>query len=435
MPDQPSTLKVKQRAVKCGRFTGRSNVFSSWGGYAEYPGTPIDWSLDGTQITASEGHRWNKDSNFDGEDIGGPFETTKQYLASDKWGDSPIKLDDFYQDVALKVQQDAFGGYIYRGMLIPMLLNSSSWPSQESSSDYELMALGSTAIARVKPTNSIADLSVSLAELLREGLPSFPGRSQWEERAKIARGAGSEYLNAQFGWLPLVSEVQNVAKAISQSSKIWKQYERDAGKLVRRRYEFPVSIPNPQVVSEGGGAFAYPVLPSYYYPQGFTGGNLTRTRYKRQKRVFSGAFTYYIPDRNKYGAVSNMLYAASKARRLYGLTLDPEVLWNLTPWSWATDWFLNTGDVLSNISDFASDGLLLRYGYMMEETIVSDEISLTGLQWSSTPSGPASLKPCYLITKTKKRIRATPYGFGLTFEDFTPRQLAIMASLGITRFM
>jgi len=295
------------------------------------------------------------------------------------------------------------------------------------------MALGSTAISRVKPTNSTADLAVSLAELYREGLPQLPGRSLWKERAQIARGAGSEYLNAQFGWLPLISEIENVAEVMDRGDKIWKQYERDSGRLVRRRYEFDPVISDPVIISTTTSVNPYPTLGTYFYTLGGSmGGTYQRIRYKRQRRWFSGAFTYYVPDRHVDGTVDGMLYAASKARRLYGLTLDPEVLWNLAPWSWATDWFANTGDVISNVSDFATDGLVLRYGYMMEETIVSDEHALNGVKWRSTPPGPVN-SHVYCVTKTLKRVRATPYGFGLTWESFTPRQLAIIAALGITR--
>jgi len=33
----------------------------------------------------------------------------------------------------------------------------------------------------------------------------------------------------------------------------------------------------------------------------------------------------------------------------------------------------------------------------------------------------------------KKRVKATPYGFGLDTDAFTPRQWAILGSLGISR--
>jgi hypothetical protein len=119
-----------------------------------------------------------------------------------------------------------------------------------------------------------------------------------------------------------------------------------------------------------------------------------------------------------------------KARRIYGLTLDPEVLWNLAPWSWFADWFVNAGDVVSNISDLSFDGLVMRFGYMMEHSIVADEVRLGGSSFSGGTSLDTTI---WLVTETKQRIRASPYGFGLTWESFSPRQLAILAALGVTR--
>ena len=435
MSDTPATLKIKQRDLPLGVARGRTDTYQrNLAGVKEWVSGPtLDTPVTGRQVTASEGHPWKAGfSQFEGGDIGGPFETTKRYLASDPYGENPLDLDDIkgYDLVA----GNDYGGYVFHGHQLPVSLTDRAWPDPEPSSDFELMAHGTTAISRVKPTNSIADLSVSIAELFREGLPLSPGRSQWKERANVARGAGSEYLNAQFGWLPLISDIQNVSEAIAKGDKIWKQYQRDAGRLVRRRYEFPILTSNATVIERKiAQAYAVPVLVSRFYPWwSWSGGDYTRTRHKRQVRKFSGAFTYYIPKRNESSAVDMFFYHAAQARKLYGLTLDPEVLWNLTPWSWATDWFANTGDLISNLTDFATDGLLMPYGYMMEETIVSDEHKLENLQWACDPPGPSSLK-IFCVTKTKKRIRASPYGFGLTFEDFTPRQIAILAALGITR--
>lgn len=125
-----------------------------------------------------------------------------------------------------------------------------------------------------------------------------------------------------------------------------------------------------------------------------------------------------------------MVAAAQRTAKVLGLELTPETLWNLAPWSWAVDWVSNAGDVVSNISDWANDGLVLKYGYMMEETSVTDVYTFDG------PSGlPGNHQP-YPVTlqrTVKKRIRATPFGFGLNWSGFSPRQLAILAALGITK--
>jgi len=38
-----------------------------------------------------------------------------------------------------------------------------------------------------------------------------------------------------------------------------------------------------------------------------------------------------------------------------------------------------------------------------------------------------------LTTEVKKRIKASPYGFGFLYDDLTDRQKAIIAALAITR--
>jgi hypothetical protein len=157
-------------------------------------------------------------------------------------------------------------------------------------------------------------------------------------------------------------------------------------------------------------------------------GVLTQIRTVERRRWFSGAFTYHVPvDESRYGRLAKQ---ASDARKLYGATIDPEVLWNLTPWSWAADWIANTGDIMSNVSDAITDGLVMRYGYLMEHTIIKDTYTLAGFDIIGVPSN--SLITSF-STETKRRVRATPYGFGLTWEGFTPYQLSILAALGISR--
>jgi len=37
------------------------------------------------------------------------------------------------------------------------------------------------------------------------------------------------------------------------------------------------------------------------------------------------------------------------------------------------------------------------------------------------------------LKETKERVTASPFGFGLTWDGFTPYQMAILAALGVTR--
>jgi hypothetical protein len=148
-----------------------------------------------------------------------------------------------------------------------------------------------------------------------------------------------------------------------------------------------------------------------------------------RNRWFSGAFTYYLPsDYSTRGAMARQL---AMAKKTIGLSLTPDVVWNLAPWSWAADWFFNVGDVLSNVTDWATDGLVMKYGYMMEHTRSVNTYYYSG--FTGLKSGHAVPTPLSLVVETKQRRKANPFGFGLTWGGLSPRQLSILAALGITK--
>jgi hypothetical protein len=386
----------------------------------------------GKQVTASEGHPWSYNSKFKGADVGGPFRTEKIYV-DDHRDFHPNKSPMWYLDGVYDSNR-----YIYHGPIYVDLPSSLPDPPVIESSDDALGALGTTAIARCKPTSSAADLSTAMGELFREGLPSMIGKSTWETRARDVRSAGNEYLNYVFGWAPLVSEVTDVAKGVSKANKLLKQYERDAGRLVRRSYEFPtIRETDPRVLVR---SLTYPYFPGLAPKGGLATpeinawqripGGLSAPMYSETtrvvKRYFKGAFTYYLPS--DYESRNKVEEAAFYLDKILGLQLTPEVLWNLTPWSWAADWVGNFGDVLANVSDYATDGLVLRYGYMMEHSISKVTYTIPDIP----ALGGRTLTQTH-FREVKKRVPATPFGFGLTFDSFSTKQKAILAALGITK--
>jgi hypothetical protein len=115
-----------------------------------------------------------------------------------------------------------------------------------------------------------------------------------------------------------------------------------------------------------------------------------------------------------------------------GADPSPETIWNLAPWSWALDWFSNTGSVVQNISSFQSDGHVLAYGYMMEHSSSTDTYSLDGC--TLTNGQPLEIPVFTLTTEVKKRRKANPYGFGVRWDGLSAFQYSILAALGITRY-
>jgi hypothetical protein len=321
----------------------------------------------------------------------------------------------------------------FNGVVLPALggLATSNWsglmPPTLESSDAELDAKGATAISRCKPTKSIASLGTTLGETLREGLPALVGRSLLEKKTKslLGKGAG-EFLNYSFGWQPLVSDVRKAADALRRSDEILKQYERDAGRVVRRNYYFPLEKTESEITWYTN---SYPLgFGSFLNLRTGLNGKCVQRRVVERKTWFSGAFTYYLPS--DYDSRNKIKELRTKADILLGTDLTPELLWNLAPWSWLADWFANTGDVISNLSDFKTGELIMRYGYVMETVKVSDTYT-----HYATGNNPYSLRvaaPTF-VTETKKRRPANPFGFGLTWEGLSSFQQAILAALGITR--
>jgi len=86
---------------------------------------------------------------------------------------------------------------------------------------------------------------------------------------------------------------------------------------------------------------------------------------------------------------------------------------------------------MTNISAFSRDQLVLRWGYMMAaETIIDTHSVVCGLRGYEGQT----LSQTFTTT-VKKRVRATPFGFGLDpgWKDFSDRQKAILGALGISR--
>jgi len=74
---------------------------------------------------------------------------------------------------------------------------------------------------------------------------------------------------------------------------------------------------------------------------------------------------------------------------------------------------------------------VLAYGYMMEHTIVSDTYSMTGI--TDVNGNPVSIPNLTLVTETKVRQVANPYGFGVSWDGLTSFQGSILAALGLTK--
>jgi hypothetical protein len=364
-------------------------------------------------------------------DLGGAFRTEKGSLQSD--------LDSV--SVAGKYTGNDWnwfhsGPVFLNGFKTPLALAS---PSEIDIQNTSMFALGGTAIARCRPGKPGIDLAVALGELRKDGIPTLIGSLFTRSRnlRDIFRNSGSEYLNVQFGWLPLVRDLTQLCKVVTSSRELLQAHEKQLNKLLRRTYRFDTirntvsgltkSLSNYELATE--------IKPARVSTRVQTGGQVpSEITSTVTNSHFCGGFRFYYPEIET--ALEHLAEIEHEANLLLGTRLDPEVLWNLQPWTWLADWFINFGDVLGNLSALLADDLVMQYGYIMMEKRISTEIVLPrGLLLDNYPGPYWTQRPITLNLElhSKARAQASPFGFGLTPEAFTPQQWAILAALGMSQ--
>jgi len=284
-----------------------------------------------------------------------------------------------------------------------------------------MAAKGTIAIARCAPTNPAAGFgqySGEIHDLPRIKLKILGWRPRTHSIMNATRRYSNDYLNVVFGWKPFVKDIKDTVKALQDMDKIMTQYVRDNNQTVRRGYRFPiVRDTTTSVISNA----SYGNLPTAVV---ITPGIETQTVETTTETWFSGAFTYSIPV-GKWARPLNL------ANHLIGLRLDPWLLYQLAPWTWALDWVTSIGAVVHNLNASLLDGLVLRYGYVMETKTIKTTITLSGIRIRGYPDPLSTSWTKYQVSK--QRVRATPFGFGLNPTTFTGKQWAIVAALGISR--
>lgn len=307
-----------------------------------------------------------------------------------------------------------------------------TWPPSPSIS-YDTSWYERQAIAKSIPTRSVASLATALGELLKDGLPSIPGRLLMQQRN--VKALGSEHLNVEFALRPLINDVVRMCRAVKNADALIRQYERDSGMIVRRRRAFPVTHKETALVTRDqySGLVKNPTNSSafsnMFVNSGY--GAYSHNRHTEQSIWFSGAFTYWAPTSASGSRLGKMVEYAERADHLLGLKITPEVLWELAPWSWLVDWVFSIQTIISNCWMLSHDSLVMKWAYLMCTDTVRDTHTLSGVRHvDGRLTAPIQV---VFETTTKRRLKASPYGFGLNPNAFTGRQWGILAALGMTK--
>lgn len=324
------------------------------------------------------------------------------------------------------------GGYFteYKGIITVYFLGSNSLPLEQPSPSYgDTSSAGPDAWNRFKPGKPAMQLGVFFGELkdmprmladLRskcKALRSLRGNSSWK-RFK----ASNEFLSYQMAWKPFVSDLYRMTQEFFDWRSRLAKLQRESNKWIRK--SGTITEGTPEISNREEGSSFGAIMPGLSWPY-VTGPHDWESYVSvTQKIWFVGSFKYYVPKIETRG---DMFKAVC---RLYGVTLTPDLVWNLTPWSWLIDWFTNAGSVVSNLTDGAVDDVVARNACVMGHTVtqVSQHVQ-AHLRVNSFPVTHSVTG--HKLVEVKRRDAASPFGFGLSVGDLTLRQSAILAALGL----
>lgn len=304
-------------------------------------------------------------------------------------------------------------------------------PSEVPSASY----LGPEAWNRYRPGKPLMSLGVSLGELrdfprmltqLKNGVRFLRNMGKNTPKSALNQAA-SQYLGYQFGWKQMVSDIQGLLDFQARADNYYNSLLRTSGSWVNRGG-----------VMEEEEDVSYTITGTDYIavcplgiPQLPYQSEMTYSRGSTSRIWFKGRFKYYVPQVKRPEDMVNV------RRRMLGLSITPDLVWNLVPWTWLIDWCSSIGASLSNLTSGVVDDLVSEYAFIMKQTYHYERTTaprVPFLRWNGSFNeiiyGSLSGEN---FTSVKTRDAASPFGFGIDASNFTGRQIAILAALGLSR--
>nr|UJQ85866.1 MAG: hypothetical protein 1 [Leviviridae sp.] len=391
-------------------------------------GTPYTYSIAGLEeLSISSGHPWPPRETAKFQDIGGDF-GVRRYVTKIR----PAHASGWALNGAVEYRTQ-------NQLLIPGNINAvntivSGLPAFPSESTLD--AAGAQLWNRLKPTRPKGGIDQFVGEL-RE-LPRLPDLKELKHVADLFRrgafiegitkgskASAGEYLNAQFGWLPFVKDIKDLCRNALNMEDNLRQLIRDNGRPVRRNGKIDLEDSHlSTTTSSFPGGYSVPSVqsPLHELPE-----VRTISVYTTYEARMAARFRYWIKDPEKSLIPSREKYQLN--RILFGGEINAATLYHLMPWSWLLDWFTSTGAVVDNLVNDSVDSLVADYAYVTGHRKVRTETTITG----KFKNGPPWSTFAQVISETKRRKHASPYGFGLTIPNLSAKRQAILVALGLTR--
>lgn len=332
--------------------------------------------------------------------------------------------------------------------------NSRQFPYADSPlTRARLTNFGTGQIAGLNPLKRKATILTTLLELARGDIPrafsslakhqkdimflrtkyhDFESFNRALKSAKLAgKDAGDDYLNVIFGWSPIIRDLENAFDILTGISKLL--YVSNTSRRRIRRVVTTWNTNSRQTVEWSlrgsligmGDGSNLTERTEIFGTLGFNSLNLP-TDYGVSGKLSVQTTARFTLGQKPSATLNGYL---DRAADLFGLKLTPEVIWELTPWTWMLDWFSNIGNVVSNLNSRLVSNVILNYGYT---TGVLDFTSVA----SAVPTAGMTGSPLLVVSDhhlVKSRIQSNPFGLFVDPASLTASQWSILAALGLSR--
>lgn len=280
--------------------------------------------------------------------------------------------------------------------------------------DVDLDSYGAESINRFRPGKPAVDLGVTIGEMRDAPKLLF-------KRLRELRDLGDLYLKIQFGWRPFLRDLFGFFEQMYALDRNLERFQKQFGRKLRRKGRV-------ESISEDLGTSSFTPTFTPGWGTALKSSSGIRSQTCSKTIWFSGEFEFPALRDHRWSPLSET------TRRLFGLRLTPDVVWNLIPWTWLIDWAWNVGDAIANYTALSVDKMSINYAYLMGTYQYSTNDSASGHVVTWSPQKTFDVSPSSFSGYSRKlRVVADPYALRYTAEELDAYRLSILAALGLSR--
>jgi hypothetical protein len=262
------------------------------------------------------------------------------------------------------------------------------------------------------------------------------GSSLLAKKMMTPKYVGDHWINQNFGWVPFISDLTKYIDNIVDYDRKISRLIRDNDKWIRRKVIL-VNHTEDVDIDWGEASLVRPaadhLMEGCYVPTWKPYWNAREVKTTIAHGI--GRFRYYQPYLSEFpesGTIEGMLGPIRRQLLVHGARISPMNLYRSTKWTWLADWVSNTGSVLQAIQDAALDGMAAKYLFLTHHQI-KHQLIRQFLPFDANNGGTKELTFTRIIDVKQRKEASSPFEFHLTWDQLTPKQLSILAALGITR--